>query len=137
MSNITNIRNKIRQHFKNKKEEHDRQRANRRQTKWSPFYQSHIWQVLRARKKLEQPICEICERQGRIVAADSIHHLYVWGNAKTEEDKWRYFTDYSLLCSVCTHHHHLFHQYMNDNGLDYCSIDTLIDYENTLNSYDK
>lgn len=39
------------------------------------FYGSNRWRVLSLRKRQANPLCEECERFGRVTAATEVHHL--------------------------------------------------------------
>jgi len=38
------------------------------------FYHSTVWRKARGRYKRLHPLCEECERRGRVVPADVVHH---------------------------------------------------------------
>lgn len=38
------------------------------------FYNSNAWKAVRASKLQADPICERCEKEGRVTRADLVHH---------------------------------------------------------------
>ena len=135
MSNITNIRNKINQHFADKKEDYIKKKRENNRRKWGRYYHTPQWQSLRQWKFLHDPCCEVCSKQGIVTPTDEIHHLTTFGSATTEEGKWRLLLNPANLCSCCSHHHDLFHRYMKDKGTNTATIDDVIQYEEYLNSF--
>ena len=129
MNKINNIRNQINQFYKDKKELQNKKHSNLNRRLYAKYYQSSKWKSLRTYKFIETPFCEVCERQGIIKQCDEVHHLRKFLSGKTEEEKWILLLDYSNLCSCCTHHHHLFHDYMRLYGKDEATIDEVLDYE--------
>ena len=55
------------------------------------------WIKLEARKKEANPFCEQCEREGRIVPTDQVHHIVAF---KGRDDPLR--LDWDNLESLCT-----------------------------------
>jgi 5-methylcytosine-specific restriction protein A len=53
------------------------------------------WRVLSERKRAIDPLCEECERQGVVTAADEVHHVVPISEAPWLRLKW------SNLMSVC------------------------------------
>lgn len=51
--------------------EYDRRSRNRESKR---FYNSKAWKAVRASKLAADPICEQCEREGRLTRADVVHH---------------------------------------------------------------
>lgn len=134
MSNIVNIRNKIQQHFNDKREEYLTRRKSNARRKWGKYYHTPQWQSLREWKFLNNPICEVCSKQNIISPTIEVHHLHTFGSAASEEGKWNLLLSPDNLCSCCSHHHDLFHKYMREHNTNHCTIDELIDYEDKLNS---
>lgn len=99
-------------------------------SKWAEFYNSKSWQSLREYKIRQSPLCELCLKRGRAVPATQVHHTFVFGNLKKDEQKWEAFLNYDLLASLCTYHHQLAHKYLKQNNTDYLSLDTIFNLEN-------
>lgn len=135
MSNITNIRNKINQHFADKKEDYIKKKKENNRRKWSRYYHTPQWQALRTQYYYEHPICECCEKQNIITPTEEIHHLNVFSSATTEEGKWNLLLNKNNLCAVCKHHHDLFHRYMRERNRNSATIDEILQFEEYLNSF--
>ena len=93
---------------------------------WAEFYGSRAWSRLRDWKIRESPLCEVCLGLGKSTPAEHVHHLHVFRDAPTKEGKWDLFLDPANLASLCSEHHHAIHNYLNNHGLTYASIDNLI-----------
>ena len=103
---------------------------------WSEFYQSRAWSLLREWKRQQNPICEICEREGKITPMNDVHHIVPFRQGKTKDDKWKLFLDADNLVSLCTEHHKKIHNYLNMNQLSFITLDSFIEYDLKSN-YDK
>jgi len=66
------------------------------------WYYSEFWRKLRILKLTENPLCEYCDT---ITPANTVDHMIDWKTGKTEEEKWRLFSDYDNLRSSCTSCH--------------------------------
>lgn len=126
---INRIRNQIRSHYKSKKEEYAKKRANRHNALWNKYYQSHEWKELREYYYNTNPCCEVCAYQGVVREADDVHHIYKFGAAPNEEAKWRLLLNPSNLMSLCKHHHLLAHELMRKKSLDHASIESIAEYD--------
>ena len=133
---IQTIRNKIQKHFEDKHNEYLTKQRNRSNRRYGKYYQSKGWKDLRALKFTNNPTCEVCERQGYVTPTEEIHHLRPFLTGITEEARWNLLLNYNNLCSCCRYHHSLFHDYIRKNHLDYASIDNILSYESTLNTFE-
>jgi|SRR5699024_698993 len=50
-------------------------RTNSFNKKYDDFYHSTQWTKTRKTKLMQQPLCEVCSREGRMTKADMIHHI--------------------------------------------------------------
>ena len=50
------------------------QRPQQYRKKTDPFYYSTPWRKLRARKLKQDPLCQVAEKQGRLVPAEMVDH---------------------------------------------------------------
>lgn len=57
------------------------------------------WRRLREMKLADTPICELCQAEGYVTAADVVHHL----------DGDHLNNDWANLQSLCRHHHESIH----------------------------
>ena len=76
------------------------------------IYQSKEWRELRVLKYRANPLCELCEREGYVRAAQAIHHITPIETAKTMDEMKRLAYDWSNLLSVCRECHAKLHKDM-------------------------
>ena len=64
---------------------------------WWRWYKTPLWQARRSAQLQSKPLCERCERRGRITAASVVHH-----NPPHRGD-WQLFSEGPLesLCKPC------------------------------------
>ena len=64
-------------------------------------YQSLLWRRLRSAKLMEQPLCEVCDAEGRIRYGDHVHHIrsFVGISDPVKRDAVAY--DLANLMTVC------------------------------------
>lgn len=129
MNKINHIRDQINTYYANKREEHNKKKSKSNNRKYGVYYQSSKWKHLRAIKFVNNPCCEVCERQGIVKPTEEIHHLHVFLSGKNELDKWTLLLDYNNLCGCCAYHHHLFHDYLRRYNKTECTINDLLSYE--------
>lgn len=86
--------------------------------KYSQYYNTQKWQLLRNYYLHLHPLCECCEKIGRIRAATEVHHKQFLST--NPNDAWNLLLDENNLMSVCTEHHHAIHTYAHRYGLNYC-----------------
>ena len=96
---------------------------------WAEFYGSRAWKSLRQWKITNQPLCEVCELEGRVKPAEEVHHARVFRSSPTKEGKWELFLSPENLISICSMHHKIAHNYMNKFGLVYASVDDIVNYD--------
>ena len=77
------------------KKKYDDSRKNTKETK---FYNSSQWQRVRALKRKENPLCEQCEREGRITPAELVHHKK---EVKEDWDSRFELENLESLCNAC------------------------------------
>lgn len=131
MNEIHRIRSNISKFLTTNKIKHQ---DTRRDNKWSKYYQSGKWKTLRAKKYNDMPICEVCLKEGIVKQADEVHHLVPYGSGTTEQDKWRLLLDYNNLCSCCSRHHDMFHDYLRTH--DFATIDDIITLDDRYKEYE-
>lgn len=85
--------------------------------KYQDVYQDRRWKKLRAFKVLNNPICEICESQGKVVQAQEIHHIIPFEIYNEVEDIERLAYDYDNLISLCIEHHKKLHALLNSKAI--------------------
>ena len=131
--NINHIRNQIKQHFKDKKEQYIKEKDKKRNQSWDKYYKCKEWTELRRIKFYNDPCCEACLKQGLVKPTDQVHHLHKFGNAPTEEAKFNLLLNYNNLASLCERHHKMAHEIMRNNHIDYSTIDMIVQYDNEQN----
>jgi 5-methylcytosine-specific restriction enzyme A len=83
-------------------------------TKHQEVYQDKRWKRLRKLKFLINPLCEVCEKRGKVVVADEIHHIIPFLTGTTEEEIETLAFDYDNLISLCIACHKEAHRLLND-----------------------
>ena len=66
-------------------------------------YNTTVWRKLRMSYMKEHPVCEECIKNGKVTAADSIHHKK--SPFKGNEVNWNLFLDPDNLESICRECH--------------------------------
>lgn len=77
------------------------------------IYNSGRWRVLRTAKMNSNPLCEMCEREGRTTPADDVHHIQSFMSTDDPDARRALAFDYDNLMSVCDRCHQKLH---NDKG---------------------
>lgn len=86
-----------------RKERDDLYRRRRTDKAEQAFYQSKRWKQVRASKLIDNPLCEECQRNGRIEAATHVHHkqeIKAVPELRFEPD------NFESLCASCHSRHH-------------------------------
>lgn len=73
------------------------------------IYNSRRWRAMREMKLRETPLCEICEKDGRITPATQVHHQHEISLGLTENDMLEIAFDYNNLQSLCERCHMRLH----------------------------
>ena len=82
------------------------------------IYQTSKWKRLKAAKRLNNPICEICEAKGITSPTEDIHHKIPFSLGETPSEVQSLAYDYRNLLSVCRVCHTKIHQNLrNQKGL--------------------
>lgn len=69
------------------------------------IYNSSRWRALREAKLRETPLCEICEKEGRITPATQVHHIHEISLGGSVNDMLDIAFDYNNLQSLCERCH--------------------------------
>ncbi len=72
-------------------------------------YKSAHWKRLRAIKFTNNPLCEICLREGRTTPAEDIHHIRSFMQTDDEALRYELAYDYDNLLSLCKQCHQKIH----------------------------
>lgn len=73
------------------------------------IYQSERWRRLRAWKVVNDPLCELCLKEGRTVLAEDVHHIVSFMSTDDETQRNYLAYDYDNLMSLCKQCHQLIH----------------------------
>ena len=73
------------------------------------IYNSERWRRLRAMKFAISPLCEMCEKDGRVVPAEDIHHIVSFMDVTDPEQRYLLAYDLNNLMSLCKRHHQAVH----------------------------
>lgn len=93
-------------------------KPNKRQTKAfkredrQKIYQSTKWKELRIAKLMQNPLCELCLQNGKVVEAVDIHHIDSFMNY-TGTDRLAKAYDFNNLMALCKECHSKLHH--NEN----------------------
>ena len=92
--------------------------ANKQQAKdKAEIYNSREWRELKAMKKKANPVCEMCQAEGRakgirfgyLTPTQCVHHIVPIETATTKDEMKRLAFMWSNLQSLCYRHHHQVH----------------------------
>ena len=78
------------------------------------IYNSNIWRALRMAKLRDNPLCEMCEREGIVKPADDVHHIQSFMSVDDQDERIALAYDYDNLMSLCDECHTKVH---NNNRL--------------------
>ena len=71
---------------------------------------SKRWKQLRQWKLEQNPLCELCEREGKVVSAIDVHHKVPVESARTPDEMERLAFDPNNLQSLCINCHAKVHR---------------------------
>jgi 5-methylcytosine-specific restriction protein A len=69
---------------------------------YQDIYQDPRWRKLRAAKIAENPLCEICEKKGKTVLTQEVHHIRPFQTGATPAEVEILAFDLDNLQSLCT-----------------------------------
>nr|AIF26666.1 hypothetical protein [uncultured bacterium fosmid pJB83B9] len=78
------------------------------------IYDTVRWRRTRELKFLNNPICEMCEKKGRITPTEEIHHVVSFMSTADPMERRALAFDFDNLMSLCSKCHHEIH-----GGRDY------------------
>lgn len=73
------------------------------------IYNTGRWRKLRAGHLLEHPLCEMCQREGKVTPATDVHHVREISHGDTLEDMLQLGFDPTNLMSLCEDCHNRLH----------------------------
>lgn len=81
------------------------------------IYKSTRWRKLRALKIAEQPLCEMCLKEGKTTIAEDVHHIESFMSTDDKVLRIALAYDYENLMSICKTHHQMIHNKSNGNDI--------------------
>lgn len=81
------------------------------------IYKSTRWRKLRALKIAEQPLCEMCLKEGKTTIAEDVHHIESFMSTDDKVLRLALAYDYENLMSICKMHHQMIHNKSNGNDI--------------------
>lgn len=81
------------------------------------IYKSTRWRKLRALKIAEQPLCEMCLKEGKTTIAEDVHHIQSFMSTDDKVLRIALAYDYENLMSICKTHHQMIHNKSNRNDI--------------------
>ena len=97
-----------------------KKRRNPTVNKWQfqSIYNTRRWKQLRAAKVAENPLCEECEKAGRVRVTDEVHHIVPLDFSMNRFQLEVIAYDWDNLMSLCVechkHKHMILSQYVNN-----------------------
>lgn len=75
-------------------------------------YNTTRWKKLREAYLMQHPLCEMCEKDGKVNEATEVHHITPISNANTELEMKELGYNPNNLMSLCEDCHHKLHNEM-------------------------
>lgn len=81
------------------------------------IYKSTRWRKLRELKIAQQPLCEMCLKEGKTTIAEDVHHIESFMLTDDHMRRMALAYDYENLMSICKMHHQMIHNKSNGNNI--------------------
>lgn len=81
------------------------------------IYKSTRWRKLRELKIAQQPLCEMCLKEGKTTIAEDVHHIESFMSTDDPMRRMALAYDYENLMSICKMHHQMIHNKSNGNDI--------------------
>lgn len=81
------------------------------------IYKSTRWRKLRELKIAQQPLCEMCLKEGKTTIAEDVHHIESFMSTDDKVLRIALAYDYENLMSICKTHHQMIHNKSNRNDI--------------------
>nr|DAG50745.1 MAG TPA: HNH endonuclease [Caudoviricetes sp.] len=81
------------------------------------IYKSTRWRKLRELKIAQQPLCEMCLKEGKTTIAEDVHHIESFMSTDDKVLRLALAYDYENLMSICKMHHQMIHNKSNGNDI--------------------
>lgn len=73
-------------------------------------YNTRLWRKIRLNYLMQNPLCEICLDNGKIIGANEVHHINPISNATSEMEIKRLGFNTENLMSLCSECHNNIHK---------------------------
>lgn len=83
--------------------------GNKYNTERRKVYNSERWKRLRLWKLANNPLCESCNKEGKTIPAEDIHHIVSFMSTNDYNRRTFLAYDYDNLMSLCKHCHQRIH----------------------------
>lgn len=72
---------------------------------------------MRELKIAQQPLCEMCLKEGKTTIAEDVHHIESFMSTDDKVLRLALAYDYENLMSICKMHHQMIHNKSNGNDI--------------------
>lgn len=72
-------------------------------------YNSTRWRKLRESHLRAHPLCEMCEREGRVTPGEDVHHIQTFTQARDDRERDRLAYDPANVMTLCKSCHRQMH----------------------------
>lgn len=72
---------------------------------------------MRELKIAQQPLCEMCLKEGKTTIAEDVHHIESFMSTDDHMRRMALAYDYENLMSICKIHHQMIHNKSNGNDI--------------------
>lgn len=79
------------------------------------IYATTKWRKLRLAKLMEQPLCEMCLKEGKTKLGEDVHHIISFLSTNDPNKRKQLAFDYNNLMTICKYHHQLIHNGEKNN----------------------
>ena len=80
--------------------------------------QTKRWRELRISKLMSNPLCEVCEKEGKSTLAVEVHHIKPVESVRTQQAMEHLMYSYDNLMSICHQCHVDIHKDMKSHSKD-------------------
>ena len=89
----------------------------KRKQEYQDIYQDKRWRSIIAAKKRTNPLCERCEKKGRVTPMSEVHHKkpFQWGRTREEIEDLAF--DFDNTESICNKCHDEAHKELRGSGV--------------------
>ena len=81
---------------------------------YNNVYNTARWRKLRQAYLMQHPLCELCEKEGKVKEATEVHHITPISNANDELSMKDLGFNHDNLMALCEECHHKIHNEMKN-----------------------